>query len=79
VKRPTKSDITAQSGRTFELNSISPRKNILSRIEPRCGNISLSGRLEIWTMTWQLNRIDLVSLAGIFALGVVLLTCGPLP
>jgi hypothetical protein len=30
-------------------------------------------------MTWRVDMIDLCGLAGILAVGVVLLTCGPLP
>ena len=30
-------------------------------------------------MTWRVDTIDLFSLIGILALGIVLVTCGPLP
>jgi hypothetical protein len=48
------------------------------------GNFLASGRasarsLEIWAMTWRIEMSDLVGLAGFLALGVVLMTFGPLP
>ena len=69
--------------RTFNSNSIKLSDSILNHGEPRSEHAFLHsiallvGRKR--TMTWRVDAIDFAGLTWIVALGVVLLTCGPLP
>ena len=67
--------------RTFDLNSIKLSDSILNHGEPRSELAALDCTIsrEKRTMTWRVDAIDFAGLTWIVALGVVLLTCGPLP
>jgi len=51
----------------------------MTRSQMRLRNIALAYPLRVCAMTYHFDAIDFLSIAGTIAVGLVLLTFGPLP